>query len=167
MKAIANTTIVSNFCATRQLDVLRRVVTQVYISTDVYAETQDGLSEGYDFYAGIEAQVYPLAADGWLRLTALQDEGELRLFAELQTTLHRGEASSLAIAARRGWAFLTDDARARRVVRELNVRVSGTLGILVQAVKQGVLSLREADLVLEQMIQAGYQAPYVSLAELV
>jgi len=47
------------------------------------------------------------------------------------------------------------------------VRVSGTLGILVQAVKQGVLSLREADLVLEQMIQAGYQAPYVSLAELV
>lgn len=167
MKVIANTTILSNFCAVGRLDLLRHVLGQVYISTDVYAEILDGLAEGNDFYAGIEAQVYPLKDDGWLHLTAPDSDAELRLFGELQGGLHRGEASCLAIATRRGWALLTDDARARRAARELKVILSGTLGVLVQTVRRGLLSLEEADLLLGQMIRAGYHAPYTSLAELV
>lgn len=127
---------------------------------------QDGLAEGYDFYIGIESHMYPLASDGWLHLTSLEGEEELHIFSHMPAALHRGEASCLAVAVRRGMAFLTDDARARSVARELQVVVSGTLGILVRAVTEEHLSLEVADSVLNQMIKAGYHSPYGTLAGL-
>lgn len=166
MKAIANTTILSNFAAVGRLDVLRHLLDELYISTDVYAEIQDGLAEGFRFYAGLNEQIYPFAPDGWLRLTSPEGDEELRLLNRFPASLHRGEASCLAIAAHRGWAFLTDDAHARKAAQELNVTLSGTLGLLVQAVKASVFSLDEADALLNQMVQAGYHSPFASLAEL-
>jgi len=163
---IANTTIISNFASVGRLDILKDLLGQLYITTEVYAEIQDGLAEGYDFYIGIESHMYPLASDGWLHLTSLEGEEELRIFSHMPAALHRGEASCLAVAVRRGMAFLTDDARARSVARELQVVVSGTLGILVRSVTEEHLSLEVADSVLNQMIKAGYHSPYGTLAGL-
>jgi len=165
MSVIANTTVISNFAAVDRLDVLHSLLGEVHISTDVYAEIQDGLSEGFNFYAGIESHIHPLTPGGWLRLASMDDE-ELRLFSQLPEALHRGEASCLAIAAKRGWAFLTDDARARKAAQELKVTHSGTLGVLVQAVKAGLLPSGEANSLLDRMIQAGYRSPFTTLAEL-
>ena len=167
MNIIANTTIISNFAAVGRLDILRDLLGQIYITTDVYAEIQDGLIEGYDFYEGIESHIHPLALDGWIFLTALEGNEELRLFSHLPSSLHRGEASCLAIAARRGWAFLTDDARARKSARESKILISGTLGILVKALDKKLLSLDEADNLLHRMIQAGYHSPFSTLTELI
>ena len=167
MNVIANTTIISNFAAVGRLDILRDLLGRLYITTDVYAEIQDGLIEGYDFYEGIEFHVHPPAVDGWILLTALEGDEELHLFSHLPPTLHRGEASCLAIAARRGWAFLTDDSRARKSARELKVLISGTLGILVRAFAEKLLSLDEADILLHQMVKAGYHSPFSTVAELI
>lgn len=166
MKVICNTTVISNFAAVDALDVLRKVVQEVHISTDVYAEIQDGLAEGCDFYEGLAEQVYPIVQSGWLRLTSFEGEEELRRYSQLPTALHRGEASSLAIAAARQWAFLTDDDRARKVARALGIPVSGTLGVLVAAVGAKVLSPGAADQVLTRMIEAGYRSPYQSIITL-
>jgi len=52
----------------------------------------------------IERHIHPFAPDGWLRLTTLEGDDELRLFGELPDALHRAEASCLAIAvAGDGW----------------------------------------------------------------
>ena len=166
MKAISNTTVISNLAAVGRLDLLHDLLGEVYISTDVYAEIQDGLAEGCDFYTDIESHVYPLSPNGWLHLTALSGDDELRLFGQLPPTLHRGEASCLAIAVQRGWAFLTDDARARNIAREHRVVLSGTLGVLTQAIRTGLLSMDEANQLLAQIIQAGYHSPCDNLAEL-
>ena len=55
MSVIANTTVISNFAAIGRLDVLHSLLGEVHISTAVYAEIQDGLSEGFNFYIGIES----------------------------------------------------------------------------------------------------------------
>ena len=60
MSALANTTVISNFATISRLDVLHSLLGEVHISTDVYAEVQDGLSEGFNFYAGIESHIHPL-----------------------------------------------------------------------------------------------------------
>lgn len=166
MKVICNTTVISNFAAVDALDILRAVVRELHISTDVYAEIQDGLAEGCDFYGGLDEQIYPIAPDGWLHLISFESEEELRRYGQLPAALHRGEASSLAIATQRKWAFLSDDDRARKIARELKVPVSGTLGILVQAVDAQWLSLAEADELLAKMLAAGYRSPYRSITEL-
>ena len=57
-------------------------------------------------------------------------------------------------------------ARARAVGRELGVMVSGTLGVLAQAVQTGILPLADGEQVLADMMKAGYRSPYVSLASL-
>ena len=166
MDVIANTTVVSNFASVGRLDILHALLGEVYISTEVYAEIQDGQAEDATFYEGIEAYIAPFSSTGWLRLTSLTGDEELRLFAELPPGIHRGEASCLVIAKQRQWTFLSDDARARAVGRELGVIVSGTLGVLAQAVRTGILPLADGDQVLADMIKAGYRSPYVSLASL-
>ena len=167
MNIISNTTVISNFASVGRLDLLHQVFDEVCLSTEVYAEIQDGLAEGHVFYADIETHIHPLTPHGWLHLVALTDENEIRLFDQLLESLHRGEASSLAIAVQRGWAFFSDDARARQIGRELQVPVSGTLGVLLLAVRKHLLPLAEANALLEQMIHAGYRSPYTSLAELI
>lgn len=167
MNVIANTTVISNFASIGRLDLLPQLLGEVYLSTEVYAEIQDGLAEGHTFYAGIETHVHPLTPQGWLRLTALDSDAELRLFGQLLESLHRGEAASLAIAAQRRWAFFTDDARARQIGRDLHVPISGTLGVLLQVVKAQFLSLAEANVLLDRMICAGYRSPYTDLVELI
>lgn len=44
MKVICNTTVISNFAAVNALAILRDVVRELHISTEVYAEIQDGLA---------------------------------------------------------------------------------------------------------------------------
>ncbi len=159
MSTIANTTVLSNFAATGSLDLLRLVYTQVYISTDVYAEIEDGVLAGYTYLADVAGHVQPPSATGWIMLTSLATPDEIARMAALPTRLHRGEASSLAIAAQRGWLFLTDDRSARTVAQALGVSISGTLGCLLRGVKQDVLHIDDANQRLAMMIAEGYHAP--------
>jgi hypothetical protein len=166
MKVIANTTVISNFAAVGRLDLIRGLLIEVCISTDVYGEIQDGITEGIEYYTGIEDHIYPFTLDGWLHLCPIQGDEELRLFNQLPAALHRGEASCLAIAAQRGWAFITDDSRARKAARALGISISGTLGLLIEAVKIDLLSASEADRLLDMMIALGYRSPHGTVSEL-
>ncbi len=129
MTVISNTTVLSNFAGIGVLELLHQLYGHVYLSTDVYQEVQRGLEEGYSFYAGIDGVTHPIEATGWLRLTTLNGPAELELFSALPAPLHAGEASSLAIAQKRRWLFLTDDKAARKFARQRGVAVSGTLGV--------------------------------------
>jgi predicted nucleic acid-binding protein len=48
----------------------------------------------------------------------------------------------------------------------LGIVVSGTLGVLVQAVERGILMIEEGDKLLRAMIARGYRSPYSSLQPL-
>lgn len=163
---IANTTVISNFASVGRLEVLHTLLGQLYLSTEVLAEIQDGYAEGNLFYQDIDKHIFPFAPGGWLLLTALLNDEELRLFHLLPSALHRGEASSIAIAHARGWVFLSDDAKARKTANELGVPVSGTLGLLVKAVRAAILASEEADALLVQMIAGGYRSPRPTISEL-
>src|SRR5687768_5400429 len=103
MKVISNTTVISNVASIAQLEVLRRVYSVLYLSMQAYDEILQGLEEAYRFYEGIEQYVAPLVDNGWIQLTSLEGPAELQTFGELPARLHQGEASTLAIAYRRGW----------------------------------------------------------------
>lgn len=166
MSVIANTTVISNFAGIGQLELLRTLWDTLYISDQVYAEIHDGLLHGYDFYAGIEQLVFPFSETGWLYLTALRSPEEFRLFGDLLSTLHSGEASCLSIAFHRQWTLLSDDRAARQVGARMQVPVSGTVGTLLSLVTRRLLPLDKADAVLSHMIRRGYYSPVTSLNEI-
>jgi predicted nucleic acid-binding protein len=166
MSVIANTTVISNFASINQIDLLRRLLGPLYISTEVYAEIQAGLEEGYQFYAAIDHIIHPFARDGWIRLTSMADEAEIGLYGELPVRLHQGEASCLAIARHRGWVLLSDDRAARDEGIRLGIVVSGSLGCLVLAVERGLCTLEQANIWLNEMIRQGYHSPVNDLTSL-
>ena len=167
MKTLVNTTVLSNFAPVGRLDFLKQLHGHVCLPNEVYEEILNGLEEGYGFYVGIEDQISPISEGGWLELVSMVTEEELRLFQSLPRRLHHGEAACLAIASQRNWAFLTDDKLARKMAQDLGIVVSGTLGVLVEAVERGILMIEEGDKLLRAMIARGYRSPYNSLQPLV
>jgi len=163
MKAIANTTVLSNFGRVGRIDLLRAVLGNLYIPTEVYAEIQVGIEEGYLFLSQVEAAIFPPFVDGWIILIAPEGGAEFDLFGQLSEKLHPGEAICMAIAKQRGWLLLTDDQAARTLATELGVELSGTLGVLVQAVRSRLLALDEANALLGQMIANGYRSPFATI----
>jgi len=90
---------------------------------------------------------------------------ELPKWVELSARLGAGEAATIAAAAHRGWSVALDDKAARRsAVQELGQhRVTGTLGILMNAIEIGCASRVEAQQRLELMIENGYWSPVLKL----
>ncbi len=76
MSVIINTTIISNFASLDALNLLHQSWPDLHISEQVFTEIQTGQEQGYTFYAGIEQVLFPLAEDGWLKLTSMQTEAE-------------------------------------------------------------------------------------------
>jgi len=166
MSVISNTTVLSNLAAIDQLDLLRQLYGVVYIPTEVYEEMRTGLEEGYRFYEGLDQLIYPFAENGWIRLTGVTGEPELRCMGKLPRVLHQGEAACLAIAQQRGWILLTDDLTARDEAKRLGVPKSGSVGCLVLAVERGLCDLKQANLWLAEMIQHNYRSPVTDLTPL-
>jgi predicted nucleic acid-binding protein len=166
MSVIANTTIISNFASLEALNLLRHCWPDLHISEQVFTEIQAGLEQGYTFYAGVDQLLFPLAKDGWLKLTSMQTEAERIQYGNLLGKLHHGEASCLAIAHERKWTFLTDDKTARAAGKRLQIPISGTLGSLVRLIKQEQLSFDEAENMLKTLTANGYYAPVNSLKEI-
>lgn len=70
------------------------------------------------------------------------------------------------ISTRIDFIFAYDDIVARREAKLLNVKLTGTLGILLKAVKRRLINQKEADRILARMIENGFYSPVRSIKEI-
>lgn len=123
---------------------------------------------GYSFripprvYAGIEPErgreaLLPEIEQGRIQVEILTDE-EMEMSEALQAAtreggLDPGEAQVVAIAVSRGWRALVDDKAAQRILRSKRGEGSWTTTpvIIVEGIKQGRLTVGEADALREAM----------------
>ena len=120
-------------------------------------------------YHGYEVGRWLLAVpeSSWERGEGPQDFGvRVRMHPEVLMGEGDGEASCIAVVLERGGVLFTDDLDARRYAIRCGLSVSGTLGVLALLVRDGHLSVQEADLYLERMRAAGYRSPVKSIAEI-
>ena len=74
----------------------------------------------------------------------------------LATTLGLGEQAVLSLALEVSDAMvLMDDGRARRVGQRLGIRMTGTVGVLVRAMREGIIS--QLSPVLDQLAELGFR----------
>lgn len=155
--------VLSNFAQAGSLDLLKRLYAGVAcVTPSVASENLRGIQGGHD---GLTA-VRDALRKGWIVEIALKTRAEVGLFEALSVSLGQGEASSIALAKARSLVFACDDKAARREATILSVRLTGTLGILLRAVRDKLLSRREADALLGGMIKGGFYSPVRSLEEL-
>ena len=163
MPTLIDANVLSNLASVDRFDLLDLLQDAIYLSSAVYDETQRGIEEGYTFLTRVDHAL----ADARFSVTTLEGEQEWRLYQTIPTKLHRGEAMSLAIAHSRGWHLLSDDRAARIVARRLGVAYSGTLALLIRAVRQGILTVDQGnDLLAEMIARARYRSPVSDLRDL-
>lgn len=159
---VVDTTILSNLARADRLSLLEALYGQVLVPSQVHDEILRGIAAGYDV---LKAADESTEAE-WMALTTFENRPERTLFKSLLGVIGYGEAAGIAIAKERDLLFFSDDRKARRVAQDQGVEISGTLGMLKLAVEEGMLSVGEADGVLNQMIDGGYYSPIRSIKEL-
>jgi predicted nucleic acid-binding protein len=109
-----------------------------------------------------ESQGLPVVDWSWLDQIELSPSEQTRSEV-LVRKIGPGESACIAVAEARGGFVLTDDLGARRLARASGLTVTGTLGVLDRLIRDGALSLEEADRLLAEMIRQGYRSPTPSL----
>ena len=157
MIVLLDNTVLSNFSIVERVDLVRLALGgEVATTQAVWDELQRGIRLGR----------VPKQDWSWLPVLSLTED-ETEIYRQLTRWLNAGEASCLAIAAKRGCRILTDDRDARELAAAWRVPISGTLGLLLRLVDMGVLSLDEGDDLLAKMAAAGYRSPIASLQALI
>jgi predicted nucleic acid-binding protein len=167
-RLIFDTTVLSNFAVVSQVALLENLYAgRACTALAVADEIRRGLDAGYTYLRAAEATFAGLSPSGWLPVLALTSPREHALYIELGISLASGEASCLSLAIVQGFILASDDLAARREAAERGVLLTGTVGILVRAVRQQHMALAEANQILAQMITLRYRAPVQRLDDLI
>ena len=95
------------------------------------------------------------ALERFISTATVQAPGIVRLLQALSGHLGSGESEAIALAAEISDAILVmDDAEGRQAARELGLRVTGLLGVMVEGKAKGLLP-RVAP-VLDELVAAGF-----------
>jgi predicted nucleic acid-binding protein len=153
----------SNFALSNSLFILKNLYSKsAFITEFVSAEILRGVQIGHKDLAKIQDSL----REGWLKEVVLSTKKEKSLYKTLSVSLGLGEASSIAVAKSRGFFFACDDRAARREAGFLDIKLTGTLGILKKAMQNKTINLKEGNLILTEMIAKGFYSFVNSLKEI-
>ncbi|MDG7008058.1 MAG: hypothetical protein JRN06_07415 [Nitrososphaerota archaeon] len=77
--------------------------------------------------------------------------------ARIHRDIHAGEAEAIALAKEVRAVAVVDDRAARAAARIQGVRVEGTYGVVLRAVKKGALSVEEGEDALGRLVSSGWR----------
>lgn len=169
--AVADTSVMSTLCEIRLAEAPLVAYSPIVIPAAVYAELQAG--PNYQVFSELcrsntmKSRVHILETGSTLALTwpgarrrtdpiSAAERGLLR-------SLGAGEVAVIEHARELGITALLDDGAARKVASRLGVPVLGTIGILVEAVRQGLVSGPDAA---GRLVAAGFRAAPALLNQL-
>ncbi|WP_276299713.1 hypothetical protein [Halorussus lipolyticus] len=164
---VFDTTVLSNFARSRSINWLVSATAIPVTVPEVERELQRGRDEGYD---------YLQPALDWLKPGESAPEDSVTEIRVLEPTPVDGEPDPIARLDRGeahafrktwpDWVLATDDLDARRLAKEHEVGITGSVGILADGVARDELTVETADDWLETWERAGYRSPVESIEEL-
>jgi len=126
MIVVCNTSPITNLAAVGQFSLLRLLYSQIYIAQAVWDELH---AAGRQWPGAREA-----AAADWIRRFPISNRA---LAVSLQRDLDLGESETIALALeKKADLVLLDEKEGRRAAVRLGLRVSGVVGILLEAKAQ-------------------------------
>jgi len=159
---VLDASVVINLIHAGRLDLLGKIAGYHFVVPDqVIALEVTYPREAEALAAALEA--------GWVRRVESIDTLEIELYAQLSSVMGKGEAACLAMAAHRGWMVACDEGG--RFRREAEVRIGrdkivNTPGLIVLAIRRGVLTVEDADRIKDILAQRRYVMPFASFRDL-
>ncbi|MCD8131460.1 MAG: DUF3368 domain-containing protein [Lachnospiraceae bacterium] len=145
-RVIVNSTPLIILCGIGQLELLKRLYGEIHIPLAVYHE----ITAKED---AVCAQVKN--AGDWIYVDTITDISEKKMY---RAKLHDGEVEVMILAQeQKADLVIIDDNAAKKTAKYLELTVTGTLGVLLKAKKEGLV--QEIRPILSEMKRAGF---YVS-----
>ncbi|CAN5484912.1 hypothetical protein BH24ACT7_BH24ACT7_26380 [soil metagenome] len=156
---VFDTSVLSHFARAGQLDTLRNVTDGFRRVTpaEVMREVVAGISE----HPGLASTV----GVDWIDVVELELVSELVAFARYKTEFgggperNNGEAAVLAWASVHGGTVIVDDAVAARAARRGGISVHGTLWLVANGVRFGVLVRDDAEHIVDDLAATEMRLP--------
>lgn len=125
-KVIVNSTPIIGLADIGQLDLLRQVYDQITIPQAVYDEI---------ITPSIKGQVDENS--DWIIVEQIRDTSQKRMY---RAKLHAGEVEVMILAQEKNSELvILDDNAAKKTAKYLGLNVTGTLGVLLRAKKEGLI----------------------------
>lgn len=124
---VSNTTPIISLLKLNRLELLQKLYKQIYIPSAVYKEIEAGSSKGY--YKN-------LAEMDWIKIIEIQDKQAVKYFLDLDA----GEAEAIVLATElNADLILLDEKLGRFYAKHADLKVTGTIGILIKAKAEGLI----------------------------
>ncbi len=124
-KIVSNTTPIISLLKIEKLSILRELYNEIYVPKEVFNELENGKSKEY---------YTDLSRISWIKITEIENKKSLSYFLDLD----EGEAETIILATEID-ADLTiiDETLGRFYAKNANLKITGTLGILLKAKQSG------------------------------
>ncbi|RCJ41884.1 nucleic acid-binding protein [Nostoc minutum NIES-26] len=132
MIIVSDTSPITNLAAIGQLDILRQLYSNVTIPQAVYHEMV-----GVDRIVPGAVEVQQLS---WIQTMRVVNSGQVAEIQQQHNNIDLGEAEAITLSIElKADLLLMDERRGRTVALDYGLNVTGLLGVLLQAKKQGVI----------------------------
>lgn len=162
MNVASDACILINFAIVNRLDVLGKIAGyHFHVTREVLGEIEDPEQR---------ERVEQAVRDGAVQLTALSSPDELAIFVQHNELLGKGESSCLALVQHRQWVLGTDETKGNKWLQVINAEkghVLNTPGIILLAIRTGILSLDEADAIKSTLESRRFKMSFKSFEDLV
>lgn len=128
-KVVVNSTPLIILCSIDKLDILKEMYSEIYIPVAVYNEVT----------AKDDSACQHLKAEhSWIHVENIKDVSEKKMY---KAKLHDGEVEVMILAQeQKADLVIIDDNAAKKAAKYLGMAVTGTIGVLMKAKKQGIIS---------------------------
>lgn len=161
---ITDTNILINFTKINRMDIFQKLhLYAFYIPEEVYVEIT---------YPAQRLVLDQALGAGWLRKAEIADLNELRSYKRYTQKMGDGEAACLAIATCRKWIMACDEEKNKLISREIQHELGtgyllNTPGILLKAIREGILTVSQADAIKCALAQNRFVMSFASFQDLI
>ena len=142
-RVIVNSTPLIILCKIGKLDILKELYKEIIIPQAVFAEVT----------AKEDSVCRQVAGKEWIHVECVGDQSEKKMY---KAKLHDGEVEVMVLAqeGKRADLVIIDDNAAKKTAKYLGLTVTGKIGVLLRAKKQGILETLAP--VIGEMKQKGF-----------
>jgi predicted nucleic acid-binding protein len=127
LKIVSNTTPIISLLKLNRLELLKKFYKQIQIPTAVYSEIEAGKAKRY---------YKDLSRIDWINIIEIQDKQAVKYFLDLDT----GEAEAIVLATEiNADLIILDEKLGRFHAKHADLKVTGTIGILIRAKSEGLI----------------------------
>ena len=127
LKVVSNTTPIISLLKLSRLDILKGLYSEISIPYAVFQEIEAGKNKGY---------YQDLSKIDWIKIIKIQDKQALKYFLDLDA----GESEAIILVTElEADLIIIDEKLGRFHAKHADLKVTGTIGILVKAKNKGII----------------------------